>query len=54
MRLITSLLLAALLGACGFKGPLVLPKPAPQAQPEKPAPSPQPAQNPDTQDPSSQ
>jgi len=36
MRLAISLLLAALLAACGFKGPLYLPKP--EAQPVKPAP----------------
>ncbi len=45
MRLITSFLLVVLLGACGYKGPLTLPKPAPQAQPAPVAPSPQPAQN---------
>lgn len=37
MRIIVSLLFAALLGACGFKGPLYLPKP--DAQPVKPAPA---------------
>jgi predicted small lipoprotein YifL len=36
MRLAIGLLLAALLTACGFKGPLYLPKP--EAQPVKPAP----------------
>jgi predicted small lipoprotein YifL len=36
MRLVIPLLLAALLVACGFKGPLYLPKP--EAQPAKPAP----------------
>jgi len=36
MRLAICLLLAALLTACGFKGPLYLPKP--EAQPVKPAP----------------
>jgi len=51
MRLITSLLLAVLLSACGFKGPLTLPKPAPPAQTAKPAPAPQPAQDPDKQEP---
>ena len=54
MRLITSLLLVALLGACGFKGPLALPKPTPQAQPAKPAPAPQTPQNTGKQDPSGQ
>jgi len=58
MRLISSLLLVALLGACGFKGPLTLtPKPSRHAQPEKPAPAPQstqPVQNPDQQEPSGQ
>lgn len=49
MRLITSFLLLALLGACGYKGPLTLPKPAPEAQPAKPAP--QPSRNTGTQDP---
>lgn len=52
MRLITPLLLVALLGACGFKGPLVLPKPKPQTQPAKPAPAPQPPQNTGQQGPS--
>lgn len=28
---------AAALGACGYKGPLYLPKPQPEAQPAKPA-----------------
>lgn len=37
MRIIVFLLFAALLGACGFKGPLYLPKP--DAQPVKPAPA---------------
>ena len=36
MRLAIGLLLAALLTACGFKGPLYLPKP--EAQPVKTAP----------------
>lgn len=58
MRLISLLLLVALLGACGSKGPLTLtPKPARHAKPEKPAPAPQPAQpvqNPDKQDPYNQ
>ncbi len=54
MRLITSLLIASLLGACGFKGPLTLPKPAPQAQPAKPAPAQQPPQNTGKQDPYAQ
>ncbi len=39
MRIFIPLLLAALLGACGFKGPLYLPKPKPEAQPAKPAPA---------------
>ncbi|MGQ0525882.1 MAG: LPS translocon maturation chaperone LptM [Betaproteobacteria bacterium] len=38
MRTVVSLLaLVALLGACGYKGPLYLPKPKPEA-PAKPAP----------------
>ena len=36
MRLVIILLFATLLAACGFKGPLYLPKP--EAQPVKPAP----------------
>lgn len=39
MRIVIPLLLAALLGACGYKGPLYLPEP--EAQPAKPAPAPQ-------------
>jgi len=53
MRIVTALLFAALLGACGYKGPLYLPKP--EAQPAKPAPAPQ--QDPrkaGTQDPAGQ
>jgi predicted small lipoprotein YifL len=41
MRIASSLLLATLLCACGFKGPLYLPESKPQAQPAKPAPAPQ-------------
>lgn len=40
MRIIIPLLLAALLGACGYKGPLYLPKPKPETQPAKPAQAP--------------
>ncbi len=32
MRVVSSLLLLALLAACGYKGPLYLPKPKPAAQ----------------------
>ncbi len=35
MRIVTLLLLAALLGACGYKGPLHLPKPKTESQPVK-------------------
>ena len=39
MRLVVSLLLTAvLLAACGYKGPLFLPKPKPEAQPPASAP----------------
>jgi predicted small lipoprotein YifL len=41
MRIASSLLLATLLCACGYKGPLYLPESKPQAQPAKPAPAPQ-------------
>jgi predicted small lipoprotein YifL len=42
MRLAVSLLLAGvLLGACGYKGPLYLPKPKPDAQRPAPAPAPE-------------
>jgi predicted small lipoprotein YifL len=41
MRLALSLLLAGvLLAACGYKGPLYLPKPKPDAQRPAPAPAP--------------
>ena len=44
MRLALSLLLTgALLAACGYKGPLYLPKPKPEAQ--RPAPAPDAAQD---------
>jgi predicted small lipoprotein YifL len=44
MRALISLIaLAALLAACGYKGPLYLPKPKPEAQ--KPAPPPAPQQD---------
>lgn len=44
MRALISLIaLAALLVACGYKGPLYLPKPKPEAQ--KPAPPPAPQEN---------
>jgi predicted small lipoprotein YifL len=43
MRAVVSLLaLAAALAACGYKGPLYMPKPEPQAQ--QPAPDPKPQQ----------
>ena len=49
MRLVITLLLATLLAACGFKGPLYLPtpgaqaaKPVPQQVPPKPS-APEPA-----------
>jgi len=51
MRLITSFLFVVLLGACGYKGPLTLPKPVPQAQPAPATPAPQPLQNTGKQDP---
>ena len=38
-----TILVAALLTGCGYKGPLYLPKPKPEAQ--KPAPKPAPAQD---------
>lgn len=41
MRIVIPLLLAALLGACGYKGPLYLPESKSEAQPAKPAPAPQ-------------
>jgi predicted small lipoprotein YifL len=42
MRLAVSLLFAGvLLGACGYKGPLYLPKPKPEAQRPAPAPAPE-------------
>ena len=41
MRLAASLVLAGvLLGACGYKGPLYLPKPKPEAQRPAPAAAP--------------
>ena len=41
MRFAVSLVLAGvLLGACGYKGPLYLPKPKPEAQRPAPAPAP--------------
>ena len=41
MRLALSMLLAAVvLAACGYKGPLYLPKPKPDAQLPAPAPAP--------------
>ena len=41
MRLAVSLVLAGLLlGACGYKGPLYLPKPKPEAQRQDKAPAP--------------
>lgn len=41
MRLAVSLVLAGvLLGACGYRGPLYLPKPKPEAQRPAPAPAP--------------
>jgi len=40
---ISLILLAVLLAGCGYKGPLYLPKPKPEAQ--KPAPKPVPAQD---------
>jgi len=44
MRALSLMILCALLvGACGYKGPLYLPKPKPEAQ--KPAPKPAPAQD---------
>ena len=45
-RLTISLLIAlcATLGACGNKGPLVLPDQKPQSQPQQPAATPAPAQ----------
>jgi len=43
MRALLSLIaLAALLAACGYKGPLTLPKPKPEAQKPAPPPSSQP------------
>ena len=38
MRIVILFLLAALLGACGYKGPLYLPRPAAESQSAKPAP----------------
>ena len=35
--LLSSLILTVLLAACGFKGPLYLPKPKPEAQPQAPS-----------------
>lgn len=41
MRFAVSVVLAGvLLGACGYKGPLYLPKPKPEAQRPAPAPAP--------------
>jgi len=43
MRTVVSLLvLAVLTAACGYKGPLYLPKDKPEAQPRAPAPAPDP------------
>ena len=43
MRALLSLIvLVALLAACGYKGPLTLPKPKPEAQKPAPPPSSQP------------
>jgi predicted small lipoprotein YifL len=41
---ISLILLAVLLAGCGFKGPLYLPKPIPEAQKPAPKPAPAPAQ----------
>ena len=42
MRAVVSMLvLAAMLAACGYKGPLYLPKPKPEAQQPAPAEKPQ-------------
>ncbi|MFN7086704.1 MAG: LPS translocon maturation chaperone LptM [Burkholderiales bacterium] len=38
MRIMIPFLLAALLGACGYKGPLYLPQPAAASRPAQPAP----------------
>ena len=44
--IVSSLVLAALLAACGYKGPLYLPKPKPEAQrPASPAPAQEPKQD---------
>jgi predicted small lipoprotein YifL len=37
--ILLSAVLVAMLGACGYKGPLYLPKPKPEAQAVKPAPA---------------
>jgi len=43
---VSSLVLTALLAACGYKGPLYVPKPKPEAQrPAAPAPAQQPQQD---------
>ena len=36
---VTSLVLTVLLAACGYKGPLYMPKPKPEAQQPAPAPA---------------
>ena len=50
--LILSVVLAAVLGACGYKGPLYLPKPKPETGSAQPPA--QPAQKPESQGPASQ
>jgi predicted small lipoprotein YifL len=37
--IVSSLVLLSLLAACGYKGPLFLPKPKPEAQTTTPAPA---------------
>lgn len=54
MRIVALLLLAALLGACGFKGPLYLPQPKPEVQSAKPAPAPRDQQKAGAQEPAGQ